>query len=128
VNKNLVVLVEDNPKNMKLIRDVLSHDGYEVLEAINAEDGIALAQERIPSLVLMDVQLPGMDGFEAVKVLRHDSRTARLPVVAVTAFAMKDDRKRAFDAGFDGYLEKPVSIQALREEVRKFIGPGVIDG
>jgi two-component system cell cycle response regulator DivK len=128
MKENLIVLVEDNPKNMKLLRDVLSHDGYEVLEATNAEDGIALVQERRPNLVLMDVQLPGMGGLEAVKVLKHNDRTARLPVIAVTAFAMKDDRKLALDAGFDGYLEKPISVQALREEVRKFISPGVRDG
>ncbi len=128
MNEKLIVLVEDNPKNMKLLRDVLNHAGYEVLEAISAEDGIVLAQERSPDLVLMDVQLPGMDGLEAVKALKHDDRTTTLPVIAVTAFAMKDDRKRALDAGFDGYLEKPISVQALREEVRKFIGPGVTNG
>jgi len=128
MNEKLVVLVEDNPKNMKLLRDVLSHAGYKVVEASNAEDGIALAQDRTPNLILMDVQLPGMDGLEAVKILKHDVRTATLPVIAVTAFAMKDDRERALDAGFDGYLEKPISVRALREEVQNFIGPGVTDG
>jgi two-component system, cell cycle response regulator DivK len=128
MNEKLVVLVEDNPKNMKLLRDVLSHAGYKVVEANNAEDGIALAQDRTPNLILMDVQLPGMDGLEAVKILKHDVRTATLPVIAVTAFAMKDDRERALDAGFDGYLEKPISVRALREEVQNFIGPGVTDG
>ena len=122
MNANLILLIEDNPKNMKLLRDVLGHDGYAVVEAENAEDGIALARERGPSLVLMDIQLPGMDGLEAVKILKHDDGTARIPLVAVTAFAMKDDRQRALDAGFDGYLEKPISVNALREEVRKFIG------
>jgi two-component system, cell cycle response regulator DivK len=119
---NLILLIEDNPKNMKLLRDVLSHDGYAVVEAVNAEDGIALARERGPNLVLMDIQLPGMDGLEAVKILKHDDATAGVPLVAVTAFAMKDDRQRALDAGFDGYLEKPISVNGLREEVRKFIG------
>jgi two-component system cell cycle response regulator DivK len=125
---NVILLVEDNPKNMKLLRDVLTHAGYELLEASNAEDGIALALERAPNLVLMDVQLPGMDGLKAAKVLKHDDRTAMLPIIAVTAFAMKDDRKRALDAGFDGYLEKPISVQALREEVRRLIRSEVTDG
>jgi two-component system cell cycle response regulator DivK len=128
MSENVILVVEDNPKNMKLLRDVLSHAGYEVLEASNAEEGIALALERTPNLVLMDVQLPGMDGLKAVTVLKNDDRTAMLPVVAVTAFAMKDDRSRALDAGFDGYLEKPISVRALREEVRRFIGSGVSDG
>jgi len=128
MSENVILLVEDNPKNMKLLRDVLSHAGYEVLEASNAEDGIALALDRAPNLVLMDVQLPGMDGLNAVKALKDDDRTAVLPIIAVTAFAMKDDRRRALDAGFDGYLEKPISVQALRDEVRKFIGSGVTDG
>jgi two-component system, cell cycle response regulator DivK len=129
MSENLILLVEDNPKNMKLLRDVLCHDGYEVIEAVNAEDGIALARERGAKLVLMDIQLPGMDGLEAVKVLKGHDLTASMPVIAVTAFAMKDDRQRALDAGFDAYLEKPISVQTLRETVRKFIGPGgVTDG
>src|SRR5262249_25363084 len=99
MSENVILLVEDNPKNMKLLRDVLSHAGYEVLEASNAEDGIALALERAPNLVLMDVQLPGMDGLNAVKALKDDDRTAVLPIIAVTAFAMKDDRRRVLDAG-----------------------------
>jgi two-component system, cell cycle response regulator DivK len=124
MSENLILLIEDNPKNMKLLRDVLGHDGYAVVEAVTAEDGITLARERGVSLVLMDIQLPGMDGLEAVKLLKEDDLTASVPVVAVTAFAMKDDRQRALDAGFDEYLEKPISVQALREVVGKFIGPG----
>jgi CheY-like chemotaxis protein len=125
----LILVVEDNAKNLKLVRDVLCHDGYQVIEAGSAEDGIKLAEEQCPGLVLMDIQLPGMDGLEALKVLKQSQRTASVPVVAVTAFAMKDDRKRALDAGFDGYLEKPISVQALRAEVRNFLAPaGTVDG
>jgi two-component system, cell cycle response regulator DivK len=124
MTEGLILLVEDNPKNMKLLRDVLSHDGYAVVEAVTAEDAIALARELDVKLVLMDIQLPGMDGLEAVKLLKHHDQTAAIPVVAVTAFAMKDDRQRALDTGFDEYLEKPISIQALRETVRTFIIPG----
>jgi two-component system, cell cycle response regulator DivK len=125
----LILVVEDNAKNLKLVRDVLCHDGYQVIEAGSAEDGIKLAEAQCPGLVLMDIQLPGMDGLEALKVLKQSQRTASVPVVAVTAFAMKDDRKRALDAGFDGYLEKPISVQALRAEVRNFLAPaGAVDG
>jgi CheY-like chemotaxis protein len=124
-----ILVIEDNAKNLKLVRDVLCYDGYDVIEAGTAEDGIKLAIERRPGLVLMDIQLPGMDGMEAVQVLKHNERTASVPVVAVTAFAMKDDRKRALDAGFDGYLEKPISLQALRAEVRSFLAPAkAVDG
>jgi two-component system, cell cycle response regulator DivK len=124
MTEGLILLVEDNSKNMKLLRDVLSHDGYAVVEAVTAEDAIALARELEVELVLMDIQLPGMDGFEAVKLLKHNDQTAAIPVVAVTAFAMKDDRQKALDAGFDEYLEKPISVQGLRQTVRKFIVPG----
>jgi two-component system, cell cycle response regulator DivK len=129
MSEGLILVIEDNAKNLKLVRDVLCHEGYNVIEAGTAEDGIKLAIERRPRLVLMDIQLPGMDGMEAVKVLKHNERTASVPVVAVTAFAMKDDRKRALDAGFDGYLEKPISLQALRAEVRSFLAPAkAVDG
>ena len=117
-----VLVVEDNPKNMTLLRDVLGHEGYVVLEAKTAEQGLELARKQQPAVILLDIQLPGgMDGFEAVKLLKHDERTSSIPVVAVTAFAMKDDRQRVLDAGFDGYLEKPVGLHALRQEVRRFL-------
>lgn len=124
-----VLVVEDNSKNMTLLRDVLGHEGYVVLEARTAEQGLELAREQQPAVILLDIQLPGgMDGLEAVKLLKHDARTSAIPVVAVTAFAMKDDRQRVLDAGFDGYLEKPISLQALRQEVRRFLSlPKVTD-
>jgi len=123
MNGGRILVIEDNAKNLKLVRDVLSHDGYEVIEARNAEDGIALAEEQLPDLVLMDIQLPGMDGMEALKVLKGSDRGSSVPIVAVTAFAMKDDRARALDAGFDDYLEKPISLHALREVVHGYL-PG----
>jgi two-component system cell cycle response regulator DivK len=127
-NPPQVLVVEDNPKNMTLIRDVLGHEGYVVLEASTAEHGVELARDRQPAVILLDIQLPGgMDGLEAVKVLKHDECTGAIPVVAVTAFAMKDDRQRAIDAGFDGYLEKPLSLKLLREEVRRFAHPEVAE-
>jgi len=116
-----VLVVEDNPLNLKLVRDVLGHAGYSVLEAADAERGIELARERRPDLVLMDVQLPGIDGVEALRRLRADPVTAGIPVVALTAFAMKDDRERLLAAGFDGYVEKPVDVRALPDQVETLI-------
>ncbi|HKA84951.1 MAG TPA: response regulator [Acidimicrobiales bacterium] len=117
----LILVVEDNETNLKLVRDVLQFEGYDVLEARTGEDGVTLATERVPDLVLMDVQLPGMDGVEALHRLRSGAETASIPVVAVTALAMKDDRTRLLDAGFDGYLEKPISARELGDHVRGYL-------
>lgn len=116
-----VLVVEDNALNLKLVRDVLGHAGYRVLEAGDAERGIALAREQAPDLILMDVQLPGIDGVEALRRLRSDPGTSSIPVVAITALAMKEDRERFLAAGFDGYLEKPVSVPALADHVAALI-------
>jgi two-component system cell cycle response regulator DivK len=116
-DRPLVLIVEDNPRNLKLARDVLNHAGYDTLEAESAEDGLALARERRPRLVLMDVQLPGMDGVEALAHLRADPATRDIPVVALTAFAMKADRERFLAAGFDNYFEKPLDIREFPRQV-----------
>jgi CheY-like chemotaxis protein len=117
----VVLIVEDNTRNLKLVRDLLRHAGYRTLEATTAEDGLALAGAHVPDLVLMDVQLPGMDGLEALARLRADPTTSGIPVVAVTAFAMKDDRERFVAAGFDGYLEKPISVRAFPGQVAELL-------
>jgi two-component system, cell cycle response regulator DivK len=116
-----ILVVEDNPKNLKLVRDVLGFAGYDVIAAETGEDGVALALQDPPDLILMDLQLPGIDGTEALKQLRAESTTQQIPVVAVTAFAMKNDRDRALLSGFDGYLEKPISVRALPDQVRGFL-------
>jgi CheY-like chemotaxis protein len=116
-----VLVVEDNALNLKLVRDVLGHAGYRVLEAGDAERGIELARAEAPDLILMDVQLPGIDGVEALGRLRADPATASIRVVALTALAMKEDRERFLAAGFDGYLEKPVSVPALPGQVAELI-------
>jgi two-component system cell cycle response regulator DivK len=115
-----ILVIEDNAKNLKLVRDVLQHAGYEVLEARTGEEGVEVAASNEPDLVLMDLQLPGIDGIEALRRLRASDRRA-VPVVAVTAFAMKADRERAFAAGFDGYVEKPISVRALPRQVQGFL-------
>jgi len=116
------LVVEDNDKNMKLFLDVLNATGYETLEATTGEDAVALARTREVALVLMDVQLPGIDGVEALAQLRGDERTASIPVLAVTAHAMRGDEQRFFDAGFDGYLAKPVDIVELLAVVKEHGG------
>jgi two-component system, cell cycle response regulator DivK len=113
----LVLIIEDNPRNLKLARDVLNHTGYATLEAENAEDGLALARARDPDVVLMDVQLPGMDGVQALGLLRSDPKTRDIPVIALTAFAMKDDRERFLAAGFDRYVAKPLDIREFPRQV-----------
>jgi CheY-like chemotaxis protein len=120
----LILIVEDNEKNLKLVRDLLRVKGYRTLEAETAERGIALAAEHRPDLILMDVQLPGMDGLTALGHLKAEPSTAAIPVVALTAFAMTEDRERFLGAGFDGYLVKPISVRDLPEQVRQFCERG----
>lgn len=113
-----ILVIEDNDKNMKLFRDVLQAIGYRTLEASTGGQALVLASEHRPALVLMDIQLPDMDGLEALGRLRTDERTAAIPVLAVTAQAMRGDRERFTAAGFDGYLAKPVDVDGLIEIVR----------
>ncbi len=123
MTRSRILVVEDNPKNLKLVRDVLTHSGYEVIEATSGEDGVRLAHEKAPDLILMDLQLPGIDGAEALRQIRV-SEASWVPVVAVTAFAMNDDRTRAFESGFDGYVEKPISVRTFLQQVRDFLKLG----
>lgn len=120
----LILIVEDNEKNLKLVRDLLQVKGYRTLETGTAEAGIELARQHVPRLILMDIQLPGMDGVAALGQLKADSTTAKIPVIALTAFAMKEDRQRFLSVGFDGYLVKPINIRELPEVVREFCERG----
>jgi two-component system, cell cycle response regulator DivK len=115
-----VLVVEDNEKNMKLFRDVLRAAGYTTLEATTGSEGAELATEHLPELVLMDIQLPDLDGVEALRRLRGDERTASIPVLALTAQAMHGDRERFLTAGFDGYISKPVDVVELVATVREY--------
>ena len=123
---HVILVVEDNERNLKLLRDVLEYAGYDVRVARTGEDGVTLAVKEPPDLVLMDLQLPGIDGMEALRQLRASPRTADIPVVAVTAQAMKQDRERALEAGFNGYVEKPISVRAFPEQVRRFLSGGEV--
>lgn len=121
MNPPRILVVEDNPLNLKLVRDVLEHAGYEVVDAETGEEGIEVAARLTPDLVLMDLQLPGMDGTEALKTLRDGVLDPDVPVVAVTALAMPDDRAAAEDAGFDAWIEKPISVRALPTQVAELL-------
>jgi two-component system cell cycle response regulator DivK len=117
MNGGQILIVEDNEKNMKLFRDVLQSTGHATLEASTGEDAVELAFSHSPALVLMDVQLPGIDGIQALALLRADRRTASIPVVALTAQAMQGDRERFLRAGFDGYISKPVDVADFLQTV-----------
>jgi two-component system cell cycle response regulator DivK len=117
-----ILIVEDNEKNLKLVRDVLQVKGYRTLEAGTGEDGVRLAKEHRPDLVLMDIQLPGISGIEALRQLREDSATARIPVAAVTASVMQQDRRIITEAGFDAYIAKPINLKEFLEAVGRLLG------
>ncbi|HXD96966.1 MAG TPA: response regulator [Candidatus Acidoferrum sp.] len=117
----LILVVEDNEKNRKLVRDVLTVKGYRVLETDTGEDGVRLAREQHPALILMDIHLPGIDGIEALRQLRAGAATATIPIVAVTASAMTQDRQKILAAGFDGYQAKPISVRPFLDLVREVL-------
>jgi two-component system, cell cycle response regulator DivK len=116
----LVLIVEDNEKNLKLTRDLLQYHGFRTLEAPDAESGLRLAADHAPDVILMDIELPGMDGVTALEHLRADPTTAACTVVAVTASVMPADRERFVRAGFDGYIEKPIDIKTFPNQVLAF--------
>jgi two-component system, cell cycle response regulator DivK len=119
VANELILIVEDNDKNRKLVRDVLHFKGYRLAEAETGEEGVRLARELHPDLILMDIQLPGINGVTALRQLRDDPATATIPAIAVTASAMIQDRKTIMAAGFEGYQSKPLDVKAFLEAVRR---------
>ncbi|HTP60755.1 MAG TPA: response regulator [Burkholderiales bacterium] len=121
---SLVLIVEDNEKNMKLARDVLQARGYQTLEAVTGEEGVRLALERKPDLVLMDIQLPGINGVEAFRRIRADAATAHIPVAAVTASVTPTDRSEITAAGFDAFLSKPINLKEFLDAVKRLTGGG----
>jgi two-component system cell cycle response regulator DivK len=117
----LILVVEDNEKNRKLVRDVLTFKGYSIVEADNGEDGVRLAGERLPKLILMDIQLPGIDGIEALRRIRANESTRAIPIIAVTASAMDRDRQQIMAAGFDGYQSKPLNVREFLAAVEAIL-------
>ena len=121
----LILIVEDNPKNLKLVRDTLQVKGYRTIEAGTGEEGVQLAHDQRPALLLMDIQLPGINGVEAFRQLRADPATQAIPVVAVTASVMAQERQKVMAAGFDGFQGKPISVRELLETVRQILSAAV---
>jgi two-component system cell cycle response regulator DivK len=117
----LILIVEDNERNRKLVRDVLQFKSYRTIETEGAEEGIRLAREQQPALILMDIHLPGMDGITALGHLRADPATRAIPVMAVTASAMTHDRQKVLAAGFDGYQSKPIRVSEFVDAVRQIL-------
>jgi len=118
----LILLVEDNEDNRIVYSTILKHFGYDVIEALNGEEGIAKARTQHPNLVLMDISIPVIDGWEATQVLKHDPDTKHIPVIALTAHALASDREKAMEVGCDGYLAKPCEPRAVVAEVQRFLG------
>jgi two-component system cell cycle response regulator DivK len=117
----LILIIEDNEKNRKLVRDVLQVKGYKTIESETAEEGIELARSQTPALVLMDIQLPGMDGITAMKQLKADPNTKHVPIIAITASAMTHNRTTMMAEGFDGYQTKPISLKDFLGEVERVL-------
>ncbi|MFC2052236.1 response regulator [Chloroflexota bacterium] len=116
-----ILIVEDDPKNLTLFRDVLQVSGYSTIEATDGKQGVELAKAKKPDLILMDIQMPEMDGLEATQILKADAITSNIPILALTAYAMKGDKERMLEVGCDGYLSKPVDIKEVLKEVAKYL-------
>src|SRR3982751_5144479 len=124
-NGKTVLLVEDNEDNRIVYSTILKHYGYRVVEALNGEEGIAKARSEKPDVVLMDISIAIIDGWEATQVLKHDPTTRDIPIIALTAHALASDREKAMEVGFDGYLAKPCEPRAVVAEVQRFLGKDV---
>ncbi len=116
-----ILIVEDEPKNVTLLRDLLQVSGYKTIEATDGKQGVELAKSKKPDLILMDVQMPVMDGLEATRILKAEAATSNIPVLALTSYAMTGDEERILEAGCDGYLAKPYNIQELLKQVAKYL-------
>lgn len=116
-----VLIIDDNDKNRLLMVDVLKYQGYEIIEATNGEEGIRMAKENRPDLILMDIHMPVMDGYKAIKILKDDPATKKIKIIAVTSFAMKGDREKALSSGADDYIPKPIDTRKLPEIVKRLL-------
>ena len=116
-----ILIVEDEPRNLKLLRDLLQRFGYEILEAQDGEQGVKIAGEKIPNLILMDIMMPKMDGLEATRIIKADIKTKHIPIIALTSYAMKGDRERTIEAGCDGYIAKPIDIKEVLKTIEHYL-------
>jgi two-component system cell cycle response regulator DivK len=118
----LILVVEDQEDNMRIMNDMLSSAGYEVIKAVSGDEGVAMAESHKPNLIFMDVQLPGLNGYEATRRIKDNSALRNIPIIAVTSYALDGEEDRAEEAGCDAYFSKPVSPRALLAKVREYIG------
>jgi two-component system, cell cycle response regulator DivK len=116
-----ILVVEDQEDNRRIVRDLLTSVGYEVVEAVSGEDGVRMAETQAPDLILMDIQLPGLDGYEATRRIKANAVLRRIPIITVTSYALSGDDARAFEAGCDAYVSKPYSPRALLTKIREFL-------
>jgi two-component system cell cycle response regulator DivK len=119
-----ILIVEDNEKNMKLVRDILRHNGHTTLEAVTGEGGVALALRELPDLILMDIQLPDIDGIEALRRIRAERAVDAIPVIAVSASVMPDDQQKIITSGFDAFVTKPINLKQFLDTVQRFLTQG----
>jgi len=117
-----ILVIEDQEDNRQIMQDMLSHAGYQVLQAMTGADGVAMAQAEVPDLILMDVMLPGMDGYEATRRIKATPALAHVPIIAVTSYAMDGEEQKALDAGCDAYFSKPFSPRVIVAKVRDYVG------
>jgi two-component system, cell cycle response regulator DivK len=116
-----ILIVEDQEDNRRIMRDLLSASGYELIEANDGEKGLALAESEVPDLVLMDIQLPGLDGYEVTRRIKANAALSHIPIIAVTSYALSGDDQKAFASGCDGYVTKPFSPRQLLAKIREFL-------
>jgi CheY-like chemotaxis protein len=124
MRKETILVIEDNTKNMRLFRILLKKGQYEILEATNAEEGIAMAGKRKPDLILMDIQLPGMDGLSATRLIRNIASLREIPVVGLSSYAMEEDARKALEAGCDGYIVKPINTRTFLDTLKTYLKNG----
>ena len=116
-----ILVIEDQEDNRRIVRDLLARAGYEVLEAVSGDSGVAMAESQRPDLILMDIQLPGLDGYQATRRIKANPELRQIPIIAVTSYALSGDDAKALQAGCDAYLSKPVSPRALMAKVREYL-------
>ena len=116
-----ILIVEDNIKNLRLVNDIMESQGYQTLQASGGYEGIELARQKKPDLIIMDIQMPDIDGIQVTRMLKHERETSAIPIIALTAMAMKGDREKIIEAGCDGYLQKPIRFDALIDIVKQWL-------
>jgi CheY-like chemotaxis protein len=121
MKQKTILVIEDNDLNMKLVRGILSTTAYEMIEAVDAETGLKMIREHRPELVLMDIQLPGMNGLSATKVIKSEESTKNIPIIALTSYAMQGDKEKALEVGCAGYITKPIDVKCLLTKIKEFL-------